>query len=133
MARGYGSRARRGAPRFIVAMTLLSFAASAAAAAPATGRYAATLCVSNAAQAPSCGPAELDVRPDGHVHVQVSDIVYRLRIKAGPAEVVVTQGTMQIDEFDTVAEWDGSSLRFADDERRLRYEVQIGAPKRSSN
>ena len=108
---------RRG-PRIAASHAARPGPAAAAAAAP--GRYAATLCVSNAAQAPSCGPAEIDVRAGGDVRVRVSDIVYRLRIKAGPAEVVVTHGAMQIDEFDTVAEWDGGSLRFADDEKQVR-------------
>ena len=115
-----------------LATTAHALAVGAAPAAPATGRYDATLCVSSAAQAPSCGPAELDVRPGGHVRVQVSDIVYRLRVLSGQAAVVVTQGAMQIDEFDTGAEWAGTSLRFADDEKRVRYEVQVGPLKRTA-
>lgn len=93
---------------------------------PAAGRYAATLCVTSAAQAPNCGPAELRVRgPD--VVLQVADIVWRLRVKGRQAAVVVTQGSVQIDEFDAGAEWSGASLRFADDDKQLRYEVQLGA------
>jgi hypothetical protein len=98
---------------------------------PATGRYAATLCVANAAQPPSCGPAELDLRAGGKVRVQVSDIVYRLLVGPGPALVVVMQGAMQIDEFAALARWDGEALHFADLEKQLRYEVRLGAPKRS--
>src|SRR6187455_1205093 len=77
--------------------------AAPAIAAPAPGRYDATLCVSSAALASSCGPAEVDVRSSGAVWVQVSDIVYRLRISPAQSVAVVTQGTMQIDEFDASA------------------------------
>ena len=114
------------------ALPALVLAASAAVATPLAGRYEATLCVRNAAQTPSCGPADVDVRPGGQVRVQVSDIVYRLRVKGSQAAVVVTQGQMQIDEFDTAAEWAGTSLHFADDEKQVRYEVQVGQPKRAS-
>ena len=113
-----------------LAMATGAFAAVAAPAVPAPGRYDATLCVSSAAQAPSCGPAEVEVRPGGHVRVQVSDIVYRLRVGSGQAAVVVTQGAMQIDEFDTGAAWAGGSLRFADPQKRVGYEVQLGPSKR---
>ena len=102
---------------------------SPALAAPAPGRYDATLCVSSGALASSCGPAEVDVRAGGAVWVQVSDIVYRLRVSPRQAVVVVTQGTMQIDAFDTGAEWSGSSLLFADVDKRVRYEVQVGSPR----
>ena len=111
------------------AICVASAIAGAAIAAPAPGRYDATLCVSSAALASSCGPAEVDVRASGAVWVQVSDIVYRLRIRPGQAIVVVTQGTMQIDEFDAGAEWSGSALRFADADKQVRYEVQVGAPR----
>ena len=97
---------------------------------PATGRYEATLCVSSASLAPSCGPAEVDVRPGGNVSVRVSDIVYRLRVRTGQAAVIVTQGTMQIDEFEAGAEWTGDALRFADAEKKVHYAVQIGSLRR---
>ena len=111
------------------AICVASVIAGTAIAAPAPGRYDATLCVSSAALASSCGPAEVDVRASGAVWVQVSDIVYRLRIATGQAIVIVTQGTMQIDEFDAGAEWSGSALRFADADKQVRYEVQVGAPR----
>ena len=98
---------------------------------PAVGRYDATLCVTSGAHAPSCGPADVDVRPGGSVSVQVSDIVYRLRVRTGQAAVVVTQGTMQIDEFDAGAEWSEGSLRFADADKNVRYDVQIGGIRRA--
>ena len=111
------------------AICLAAAVGTPAIAAPAPGRYDATLCVSSAALASSCGRAEVDVRTSGAVWVQVSDIVYRLRMSPGQAIVVVTQGTMQIDEFDTGAEWFGSALRFADADKQVRYEVQVGAPR----
>ena len=128
------TRRRLARPRIAAAVALpaLLLAAFAAVAAPPAGRYDATLCVRNAAQPPSCGPADVDVRPGGQVRVQVSDIVYRLRVKGSQAAVVVTQGSMRIDEFDTGAHWAGTSLRFADDEKQVRYEVQVGQPKRAS-
>src|SRR5690349_13007438 len=73
---------------------------------PASGLYAATLCVTNAQQAPNCGPAELSVRGP-EVVLQVADIVWRLRITGRQAAVVVTQGSVQLDEFDAGAEWSG--------------------------
>jgi len=110
----------------------LAPASSLAAAAPPSGRYEATLCVANAGQPPSCGPADVVVRPGGSVRVQVSDIVYQLLIRSGQAAIVVMHGAMQIDEFEAEARWDGTALRFADAEKHLRYEVQVGAPKGSA-
>jgi len=93
---------------------------------PAAGRYAATLCVTSAAQPPNCGPADVSVRgPD--VVLQVADIVWRVRVKGRQAAVVITQGSVQIHKFDAGAEWSGGSLRFADDDKQLRYEVRLGA------
>jgi hypothetical protein len=107
----------------------LVLSSAAAAAAPTAGHYDARLCVSHGAQPPSCGAAEVEVRPGGDVRVQVSDIVYRVRVKTGQAAVVVMQGTMQIDEFVAGAEWEGAALRFADDDKQVRYEVQVGSPR----
>src|SRR5829696_1140174 len=132
MAGPSGRLGRGGVKLLLVGAVGASCAASAAAqTVPAAGRYEATLCVSSASQAPSCGPAQVDVRPGGSVLVQVSDIVYRLRIRTGQAAVVVTQGTMQIDEFDAGAEWAGNSLRFADADKNVNYEVQIGGARRA--
>jgi len=107
-------------------------AASEAAAPPAAGRYAATLCVANATQPRSCGPAEAEVRGGGAVDVRVSDIVYRLATSGTTAVVVVTQGQMMIDAFDTGPQWVGRSLRFVDAEKQVRYELELGnrAPRR---
>src|SRR5438445_625155 len=113
------------ARRLFLGAALACGAAAAHAAAPdeppagvplAAGRYAATLCVTSAAQTPNCGPAELSVR-GADVVLQVSDIVWRLRVKGRQAAVVVTQGSVQIDEFDAGAEWSGASLRFDDDDK----------------
>ena len=71
------------------------------------GRYDATLCVVNADAAPTCGPAEADLRPGGTLRVRVSDIVYRVHVRPSQAAVVVMHGAMQIDEFLTEARWDG--------------------------
>jgi hypothetical protein len=49
-----------------------------------------------------------------------------LRVKGHQAAVVVTQGSVQIDRLGSGAEWSGASLRF-DDDKRVRYEVQVGA------
>ena len=126
------TRARPIAARFRrVAIGVAAAMAGVAIGAPAPGRYDATLCVSSAGLASSCGPAEVDVRASGAVWVQVSDIVYRLRVGPGQAIVVVTQGTMQIDEFDAGAEWSEGSLRVADADKNVRYDVQIGGIRRA--
>ena len=97
---------------------------------PPAGRYDATLCVSNAAGAPSCGAAEAEVRGGGAVDVRVSDIVYRLASSGATSVVVVTQGQMMIDAFDTGPQWAGRSLRFVDTEKQVRYDVELGAVRR---
>ncbi|MEO7336991.1 MAG: hypothetical protein ABIV63_10460 [Caldimonas sp.] len=121
-------RASRTGPGRLVrlgtALVLAAIGASVAAA-PAAGRYRGTLCVAASDQPRSCGPAEVDIRPGGAVDVRVSDIVYRLQVRSGKAAVIVMHGTMQIDEFNAGAEWSAESLRFADDEKRVRYEVRV--------
>lgn len=132
MTSGIPTVRRVAPPRPVLGVALalgLVASGTATAALPATGRYEGTLCVSNAGQPRSCGPADVDVRPGGDVRVRVSDIVYRLQLRAGQAAVVVMHGAMQVDEFDAGAEWAGSALRFADDEKRVRYEIRVGAPK----
>jgi hypothetical protein len=111
-----------------VALALGTVAAPAGAT-PAAGRYEAVLCVRNADAPPNCGPAELSVRTGGQVRLQVSDIVWDLVLRDGQAAVVVSQGSVQLDEFNAPAEWSGPALRFVDNEKRLSYEVQIGAPR----
>jgi hypothetical protein len=133
---------RRSAPGAIVCATLAWVTPGAVAApprpgdtpaqagAPPAGRYEATLCVTNGAQAPSCGPAEAEVRGGGAVEVRVSDIVYRLAGSGGTSIVVVTQGQMMIDAFDTGPQWTGRSLSFNDAEKQVRYELELGAARR---
>jgi hypothetical protein len=36
-------------------------------------------------------------------------------------------GQMQIDEFSAAYDWDGTTLRFSDAAKDVRYEVRIGA------
>ncbi len=133
--------ARRPSARTDAAAVLLAAASAlgggavaAGAPAPAPGRYDATLCVVNADAAPNCGPAEADLRPGGTLRARVSDIVYIVyivHVRPQQAAVVVMHGAMQIDEFLTDAHWDGNALRFADAEKRVRYEVRVGAARRA--
>jgi hypothetical protein len=130
MRREPGHATGRGTARAAALASLLTLTAGLADALPAPGRYEAILCVRNAGAAPNCGPADFRVHAGGEVVLQVSDIVYRLLVRGSQAAVVVTQGTVQIDEWDGAAESSDSSLHFVDDEKRLSYEVQIGAPRR---
>ena len=99
--------------------------APAAAAAPAAGSYESQLCVTLAAQAPACGPAQVRLA-GARVQVQVSDIVYRLQLKSSQADVALMHGSMQIDEFTASYEWVGPVLQFADAAKQTHYEVQLG-------
>lgn len=108
-------------------------AAPAWAAAPAPGRYEATLCVTTAASAPpSCGAAELDIRSASRARVRVADIVYRLHLRPAQLDVATMHGTMQIDEFSAEYEWQGDVLRFVDVDKEVKYEVKTGVRVRSS-
>ncbi|MGZ5155158.1 MAG: hypothetical protein ACXWCU_06595 [Caldimonas sp.] len=103
------------------------------AAAPAPGRYQATLCVAPSASAPpSCGPAELDVRSPSRAQVKVADVVYRLHLRPAQVDVATMHGRMQIDEFSAEYEWHGDVLSFVDAEKQARYEVKTGARLRPS-
>ncbi|MDQ6640721.1 MAG: hypothetical protein M3Z15_13815 [Pseudomonadota bacterium] len=107
---------------------LIALAASGAAAAPAApGRYDAELCVATAPQAaPSCGGADVEVAP-GRINVRVADIVYRLALRGAQLDVETMHGRMQIDEFSAAYDWAGTTLRFSDAAKEVRYEVRIGA------
>ena len=107
---------------------LIALAASAAAAAPsAPGRYDAELCVATRPQAaPTCGAADVDVTP-GRISVRVADIVYLLALKPSQLDVETMHGAMQIDEFSAAYDWQGTTLRFSDAAKDVRYEVRIGA------
>jgi hypothetical protein len=112
------------------ALIALLAASAAAGAAPAQpGRYDAELCVATRPQSPpTCGAAEVDVTP-ARISVRVADIVYRLALKPAQIDVETMHGQMQIDEFSAAYEWDGTTLRFSDAAKDVRYEVRIGARK----
>ena len=99
---------------------------AAGAAAPAAGQYDAQLCVATTPAGPSCGPAEVELRASGEARVRVADIVYRLQLNSSQVEVVLMQGTMQLDEFVASYEWVGRSLLFDDKDKNARYEVKLG-------
>ena len=105
--------------------------AAAVEARPGLGRHAAELCVATAPAAASCGPAQVDLRRDGSMRVRVDDLVYRLQLHSSQVDVALVHGAVQIDEFTAPYEWIGHSLRFNDDERKVRYEVRFS--KRSPN
>ncbi len=112
---------------------LIALAAAAAAAAPsAPGRYDAELCVATRPQAaPTCGAADVDVTP-GKISVRVADIVYLLALHPAQLYVETMHGAMQIDEFSAAYDWQGTTLRFSDADKDVRYEVRIGARRNGS-
>ena len=117
------------------ALALLLGAGAALAAPPAPGRYAASLCIASVAEPqnpPNCGPADLDWAQRGRARVQVNDIAYRLTLHSRQLDVLLTHGAMQIDEFKAPFEWDGSTLKFSDADKGLRYEVRIGERRLAS-
>ncbi|HEY9064636.1 MAG TPA: hypothetical protein VIO33_06600 [Burkholderiaceae bacterium] len=120
--------------RLAVAVGLMPAAGWAAAPAtdapPAAGRYTAQLCVATSPAGPSCGPADVELRANGAARVRVADIVYQLQLNSSQVEVVLMQGTMQLDEFVTNYEWVGRSLQFVDKEKNARYEVRLGELRR---
>lgn len=120
--------------RRLLALGLGAVALPAAAALPAAGHYDGRLCVATGDAPAGCGTAAVEVRPGGRLRVQVSDIVYRLELHSSQVDVVLTQGSMQLDEFTAQYDWQsdgrqGATLRFADTEKNARYEVRLGRPK----
>jgi hypothetical protein len=109
----------------IVALTGWAAPPPAAAAPPVAGRYTGQLCVATSADGPSCGPADVELRANGQAQVRVADIVYLLQLNSSQVEVVLMQGSMQLDEFIANYEWVGHSLQFADKEKNARYEVRL--------
>ena len=107
---------------------LIALAASTAAAAPAApGRYDGKLCVATRPEAaPTCGSAEVEVAT-ARIEVRVADIVYRLALRSEQLDVRTRHGRMQIDEFSAAYDWAGTTLRFGDAAKDVRYEVRIGA------
>jgi hypothetical protein len=124
---------RRRAGLWVALAALAAGGASAAVAdgRPALGQHAAELCVANASAAPSCGPAQVELRRDGSARVRIDDLVYRLQLNSSQVEVVLMHGAVQVDEFTVPYAWVGRSLRFTDDERQVRYEVRFA--KRGPN
>ena len=114
--------------RLSAVLTALLAASAAASATPAPpGRYDAELCVATRPQAaPNCGAAEVEVTA-ARISVRVADIVYRLALRPAQLDVETMHGPMQIDEFSAAYDWDGTTLRFSDAAKAVRYEVRIGA------
>ena len=115
------------------ALIALLAAAGAAGAAPAApGRYDAQLCVATQpGAAPTCGAAEVEVTA-ARISVRVADIVYRLALRPAQLDVETMHGKMQIDEFSAAYLWDGTTLRFSDADKDVRYEVRVGVRKGAS-
>ena len=96
---------------------------------PPPGHYDAVLCVTVGAAAASCGPVTADIGGAGQALVRVSDIAYRLEVRADQLGVSLFHGTMQIDGFFAPYQWNGSQLQFNDTEKATRYELKLG-PRR---
>jgi hypothetical protein len=119
--------ARRRPPRGArAALAAAALVTTAAAAMPAPGRYEAQFCVAMSAQAPSCGPVQVDLGANGSALVRSADIVYVLKLHPKQLELVLMQGTMQLDEFTVPYRWEGNALHFIDDEKSAHYEVRFG-------
>jgi len=97
-------------------------------AAPSPGRYDAQLCVATRPDAePTCGQAEAEVRGEARLDFRVSDVRYKLALRNSQLDVITLHGAMQVDEFSSPYEWAGSTLRFGDEARAVRYELRLGA------
>lgn len=97
---------------------------------PPPGRYPGRLCVGVGDAPADCGSAQVDVRSRQRLTVRISDLSYQLQLASSQVDVVLMHGTMQIDGFVASYEWDGSTLRFIDLDKRTRYAVELGAPAR---
>lgn len=110
------------------AASMLALAAAAAQAdMPAPGRYDGRFCVSVAAAAADCGPAQVDVLRNRRLNVRISDIVYRLTLNSSQVDVVLMHGTMQIDGFVGHYDWADTALQFDDLDKRTRYELRLSS------
>jgi hypothetical protein len=98
---------------------------AAADARPAAGRHAVEFCVSTAAAAPSCGPAQADVRGNGAIDVRIDDIVYHLKLHSSQVDIIVMHNATQIDEMTQSYDWSGATLEFNDDDRESHYEIRF--------
>ena len=111
----------------IVCATATASVCSPVAAAPAPGRYEATLCVQTGVAHPaSCGPAEFEMRSKDRAEVRVSDVVYRLHLRPKQVDIMTMQGRMEIDEFSAFYQWKGNALLFFDPDKNVVYEVRPG-------
>lgn len=119
---------RRAAGALLLPSALTVSAANSAR--PEVGRHAAELCVTAMTAEPSCGPAQVDLRRDGSVRIRIDDIVYRMQLRGSQIDVVLMHGAVQVDEFSVAYEWVGNSLKFNDDDRRVRYEVRFAQSRR---
>lgn len=117
--------------RSLPAAALWLASLGALAAPPALGLSSGELCVSVASAAANCGPVEVRWRDRSRAQVQLSDIVYRLRLHSSQVEVTLMHGSMQIDGFTAPYEWQGEVLLFDDLMKRTRYELRP-APRRAA-
>lgn len=111
-------------------LTLAACCASARAGPPDPGRYDGRLCVSVGEAPANCGAAQVDVRSPRHLDVRIADLAYRLELASSQVDVVLMHGTMQIDGFFASYEWEGTTLRFFDVQKRTAYLVQLPAKAR---
>ena len=51
----------------------------------------------------------------------------QIAIKPAKLDVETMHGQMRIDEFSAAYDWQGTTLRFSDVDKDVRYEVRIGA------
>ena len=116
----------------VVLLALVAFGQASAAPPkrPEAGRHVAELCVATLPKAPSCGPAQVDLRADGTLRVRIDDIVYSLLLRSSQVDVVVMHNIVQIDEFTVPYEWVGNTLQFIDGDRHSRYELRFAQPGR---
>lgn len=107
-------------------------APGAAASLPAAGVYAARFCSAGPAPARGselqCSDAEVEIAA-GRVRVQVYDLVYRIQFNTDELDLTLSQGPTQVDAFSAPYRWSRGTLGFADTEKGVRYEVQLGAPR----
>ena len=101
-------------------------ASAATAARPAPGRYTAELCVMTIPALPNCGPAQVDLRRGGAVHLRVDDLEYHLKLHRGRIDLMLMHGAVEIDDFVAPYQWAGRQLQFIDADRGVLYEVRFG-------
>jgi hypothetical protein len=95
--------------------------------APAPGRYGGDLCVATGDATPDCGPVLVTLRPRGRLVARVGDIEYRLQLHSSQLDLVLMQGTMQIDGFTANYAWQGRALEFSDPDKPVQYRLRVGA------